>query len=159
MSQTEMERIYLEYRGKVMGYLKARIKNRAEAEDLCSDVFEKIYRKLDQFDRTKASLSTWIYSIAWNTLIDHFRRMHPGDELDENMPDGTEVDEDLLRTERLGELADALRSLPQQLMDIIILRYYDGKQLTQIADMMQISYGAVKLRHQKALTLLKAQMA
>ena len=159
MSQTEMERIYLEYRGKVMGYLKARIKNRAEAEDLCSDVFEKIYRKLDQFDRTKASLSTWIYSIARNTLIDHFRRMHPGDELDENMPDGTEVDEDLLRTERLGELADALRSLPQQLMDIIILRYYDGKQLTQIADMMQISYGAVKLRHQKALTLLKAQMA
>ncbi len=159
MSQTEMEKIYLEYRGKVMGYLKARIKNRAEAEDLCSDVFEKIYRKLDQFDRSKASLSTWIYSIARNTLIDHFRRMRPSDELDENMADGSEVDESLLRTESLGELADALRSLPRQLMDIIVLRYYDGKQLTEIAELMQISYGAVKLRHQKALTMLKAQLA
>jgi RNA polymerase sigma-70 factor (ECF subfamily) len=43
-------------------------------------------------------------------------------------------------------------------MDIIVLRYYDGKTLTEIAGMMGLSYGAVKLRHQNALQLLKKQM-
>ena len=159
MSQLDMERIYTEYSGKVMGYIKARIGSRAEAEDLCSNVFEKIWLKLDQFDRSKASLGTWIFTVTRNTLIDHFRRARPTEELDENMEDGSEVDEDLLRTETLDELAAALRHLPQQMMDIIVLRYYDGLPLTEIAEMMHLSYGAVKLRHQSALTLLREQMA
>ena len=68
------------------------------------------------------------------------------------------VEKDLLKTETLSELASALRRLPQQLMDIIVLRYYDGKPLTEIAQMMGLSYGAIKLRHQNALLLLKEQM-
>ena len=43
-------------------------------------------------------------------------------------------------------------------MDIVILRYYDGNPLTEIAQMMGISYGAVKLRHQNALMLLRSYM-
>ena len=56
------------------------------------------------------------------------------------------------------ELAAALRKLPQQLMDIVVLRYYDGKPLTEIAQIMGLSYGAVKLRHQNALMLLRQTM-
>ena len=48
--------------------------------------------------------------------------------------------------------------MPEQLRDIIILRYYDGKPLTDIAKMMHLSYGAVKLRHQNALMLLKGYL-
>ena len=68
------------------------------------------------------------------------------------------MDEGLLQTETLSELASALRKLPQQMMDIIVLRYYDGKTLTEIAQMMGLSYGAVKLRHQNALLMLKKNM-
>ena len=68
------------------------------------------------------------------------------------------MDENLLSNESLSELASALRSLPQQLMDIIVLRYYDGKPLTEIAEMMGLSYGAVKLRHQNALMLLREKL-
>ena len=39
--------------------------------------------------------------------------------------------------------------------DIIVLRYYDGKPLTEIAEMMNLSYGAVKLRHQNAVLMLR----
>ena len=155
MQTVSLDRIYTEYNGKVMGYIRARVRSKADAEDLCSEVFEKILRKIEDFDSSKASLNTWIFTITRNTVIDHFRRTRPSEELDENLSDNIELDEGLLNSETLGELAAALRKLPQQLMDIIVLRYYDGKPLTEIAEMMNLSYGAVKLRHQNAVLMLR----
>lgn len=155
MQTVDLDRIYTEYNGKVMGYIRARIRSSAEAEDLHSEVFEKILKKIGEFDPSKASLNTWIFTITRNTVIDHFRRAKPSEELDENLSDNVELDEDLLNSETLSELAAALRKLPQQMMDIIVLRYYDGKPLTEIAEMMNLSYGAVKLRHQNAVLMLR----
>ena len=73
----DLEQIYLEYRKKVMGYIRARIRSFADAEDLCEDVFEKIQRKLGDFDESKASLNTWVFTITRNTVIDYFRRSKP----------------------------------------------------------------------------------
>ena len=155
MQTADLDRIYTEYSGKVMGYIRARIRSSAEAEDLHSEVFEKVLKKIGEFDPSKASLNTWIFTITRNTVIDHFRRAKPSEELDENLSDNVELDEDLLNSETLSELAAALRKLPQQMMDIIVLRYYDGKPLTEIAEMMNLSYGAVKLRHQNAVLMLR----
>ena len=158
MTSPNMEKIYTEYSGKVMGYISARVHSRADAEDLCADVFEKVFRKIDEYDSSKAAIGTWIFTVTRNTLIDFFRRTRPSEELDENLSDDTQVDEGLLRRETLSELAAALKALPEQLRDIIVLRYYDGKPLTEIAGMMGLSYGAVKLRHQNALELLRRAM-
>ena len=138
-----------------MGYIAARVQRRADAEDLCADVFEKIYRRFDAYDSEKAALGTWIFTIARNTVIDYFRKSKPSEELDDNMADDKEVDDQLLDGETLDELAAALQQLPQELQDIVVLVYYDGKPLTEVARMMRLSYGAVKLRHQKALMLLR----
>jgi len=159
MNIEQQEKIYTTFHGKVLGYICVRVNRRADAEDLCEDVFEKVFRRIEQFDRTKASLSTWIFTITRNTVIDYFRRTRPSEELDENISDDTEVDENLLQTESLSELAAALKSLPRELMDLIVLRYYDNKPLTEVADLMGLSYGAVKLRHQKALGMLKKALA
>ena len=159
MSSFDMEQIYAEYSPKVLSYIRTRVQGQANAEDLCADVFEKIMRKIGEYDQSKAALGTWIFTITRNTVIDYFRRSRPQEELDENMQDDEfEIDADLLSGESLSELASALRHLPQQLMDIIVLRYYDGKPLTDIAKMMGLSYGAVKLRHQNALMLLREQL-
>ena len=151
----DIETIYTQFYSKVMGYIHARIRNRADAEDLCADVFEKVQRKLPDFDPSKASVSTWIFTITRNTVIDYFRRTRPSEELDENISDDTELDEGILNSESLSELAGALRALPEELRDLIVLRYYDGKPLTEIAEIMGLSYGAVKLRHQSALSRLR----
>ena len=158
MTACDLEQIYLDYYKKVMGYISARIRSRADAEDLCSEVFEKVQRKLDEFDSSKASVSTWIFTITRNTVIDHFRRTRPSGELDENLAGDFEVDASILHTESLSSLAAALKQLPTELRDIIVLRYYDGKPLTEIAELMHLSYGAVKLRHQSALVKLKRLM-
>ena len=158
MQTISIEQIYTDYSGKVMAYIRARIRSKADAEDLQSEVFEKIMRKIDEFNPEKASLNTWIFTITRNTVIDHYRRSRPGEELDENLSDGVELDESLLNNETLSELAAALRKLPEQMRDIIVLRYYDGKPLTEIAQLMGLSYGAVKLRHQNAVIMLREAM-
>ena len=151
----DIETLYTQFYSKVLSYIHARIRNRADAEDLCADVFEKVQRKLAEFDPAKASVSTWIFTITRNTVIDHYRRSKPSEELDENLADDGELDESLLNQETLSELARALKALPEELRDIIVLRYYDGKPLTEVAEMMGLSYGAVKLRHQSALAKLR----
>ena len=158
MSHLDITQIYLEYRDRVMGYIYARLRSRADAEDLCQDVFEKVHTKLDKFDPDKASISTWIYSITRNSVIDFYRRSHPHDEINENIAVDDSIDDDMLNDETLEELAEALEKLPTQLREIIVLRYYDGSPLTEIAKRMNLSYGAIKLRHAKALELIRKSM-
>ena len=69
------------------------------------------------------------------------------------------LDEGLLNSETLSELAGALKALPEELRAVIVLRYYDGKPLTEVAEIMGLSYGAVKLRHQSALAKLHKALA
>ena len=159
MNRLDTSMIYREYHDKVMGYIRARVRSKADAEDLHSEVFEKVLKKIEGFDPSKASLNTWIFTITRNTVIDHFRRTKPTEELDENLSDNIELDEGLLNSETLSELAAALKRLPEQMRDIIVLRYYDGKPLTEIAELMNLSYGAVKLRHQNAVLMLREALS
>ncbi len=155
MNRPDMTLIYTQYRKKVMGYIRTRVTSFADAEDLCQDVFEKVQIKLESYDPAKSALSTWIYTITRNTVIDYYRRRRPGEELDETIPADGEVDEALLNEQALGDLAVALKALPEELRRIVVYRYYDGLPLTDIARQMGISYGAVKLRHNSALKLLR----
>ena len=91
------------------------------------------------------------FSITRNTLIDHDHRSRSSAELDESIAVEGELKDGLLKNETLSELATSLKKLPEQLRDIIVLCYYDGKPLTEIAKIMNLSYGAVKLPHQNAL--------
>lgn len=159
MNHPDIEEIYTEYRDRVMGYIYARLRSRADAEDLCQDVFEKVNMKLDSFDSGKASISTWIYSITRNSVIDFYRRSHPHEEIDENMAQDGAVDDNLLNDETLEELAEALEKLPAELREIVVLRYYDGMPLTEIAKKMNMSYGMIKLRHNSALELIRRSMS
>ncbi len=155
MTPSEWEEIYRTHSGKVMGYITARVQRRVDAEDLCADVFEKVYRKLDEFDQDRAKISTWIFTITRNTVIDYFRKQKPTAELDENMPGNGEVDESILKEETLKEMAQALKDMPPELQNIIVLVYYQKKTLLEVSKRVHLSYRTVKLKHQKALRFLR----
>ena len=70
---TEFEQIYAKFKDKVARYIYGKIPNEHDAEDLISDVFVKVFKGLSGFDERKASLSTWIYRITQNAVIDYFR--------------------------------------------------------------------------------------
>jgi RNA polymerase sigma-70 factor, ECF subfamily len=64
---------YEQYLPKIFKYISYRINDKFLAEDITSTVFEKALTKFDQYNAEKAAMSTWIFRIARNTLIDHYR--------------------------------------------------------------------------------------
>lgn len=159
MTAAQQEKLYTQYRGKVLGYIRARVNNREDAEDLCQDVFVKVFRAADRYDAEKSAPGTWIYAVTRNAVIDYFRKNRPAEELPEDLTDDALPEDAVMQNALLDELAAALEQLPDELTDIIVARYYDRLPLTEIAERMGLSYGAVKLRHQKALLLLRTAMA
>lgn len=145
MYEKQKEIIYSEYRNKIFGYIQSKIRNVDIAEDLTSDVFVKIYEKLDQFDEKKASLSTWIYLVTRNTLIDYYRTKKVSYELTEQIGEPSSVEEEVCNKAALNDLAEGLKNLGERERNIIILHFYSGKTLREISDMMGISYSYVKL--------------
>ncbi len=149
------DQVYIEYKDRVMRYLLKKVQNLHDAEDLTSEVFLKAFKKLESFDESKASFSTWIYTVARNTVIDYYRTRKDSTELDENLTVSEYADTSLLKNETLEILADALESLDERSRNIVILHYYNGLPLKSISDAIGISYSHTKLLHNKALTELK----
>lgn len=158
MAVIDGEEVYLLYRDKVRGYISQHVNQREEVEDLCADVFEKVVSSLDTYDSTKASVSTWIFTITRNRVIDFYRRNREHAELPEELASTEMLDAGLLREETLRELAEALMKLSEEKRTIIILRYYNGLSLKDISEKTGISYGMVKVKHQQALKELKKIM-
>ena len=162
MNKQDCGFIYTQYRDKVFGFVRSKIVNQTEAEDIVQTVFLKVYSNLDKYDETKASLSTWIYTITRNTVYDYLKekRGHPVLELVDNTVDSAEEpDDSLLNKEALEELACALQKLPQNQRDIIILIYYHGKPKTEVAKILDITYGQLRYLHDKALSRLKETLS
>lgn len=149
------EDVYKEYQPKVMGYLRSHLTDYYLAEDLCADVFVKIFKKFDEYDSSKASISTWIFTVTKNTLIDYYRTNHISDELTDVYADENDNMETVYNNETLNELAEALKKLGERERKLIIMRYYNDMTLKDIAVELDISYAYVKILHNKALVEMK----
>ena len=156
MNRTEeREALYTAYSEKVRGYVFGKVANRHDAEDLVSDVFLKAYEKYPTFDAGRASVSTWLYTITRNTVIDYFRTHRPGVELPEDLPDAAGIDDGLLQRESLQALGEALNRLDERLRALIVLRYGKGLSLKDTAARLGVSYAYVKILHSNALKTLR----
>ena len=150
------EQVYADYYPKVSAYVRSKIANHHDAEDLVSAVFAKVVQKLDSYDPAKASVSTWVYTITRNTVTDHFRTRRTLVALEDYMVDEQPVE---ITDDALDSLADALLALKERERDLIVLHYYTGHTLKEVAEMMGMSYINAKVIHKKALTGLQAYYA
>ena len=158
MTELSTDKLYAVYRDKVLAYLTGRTACREDAEDLCADVFTEVFRCLPRYDPNKASLSTWIYQITRFTLIDYLRKKRPTSPSSEDIAAEKDLAEDFIRRETLERLASALNALNQEERNIIVLRYYKGLSLTEIARLTGIGYGMVKVKHTRALNALRIRL-
>ena len=168
MQTVTAETIYRDYYKKICGFVYKKVGDSNAAEDLVSDIFLKITANINRFDPEKAAVSTWVYTIANNTVLDYYRtrKIHgqlPEDNgengaLPESLVESKGLDAGLLEEEQLEELADALAKLPERSRDIIILHYYGNMTLKEVAFKMGMSYANIKIVHKKAIQELKRLM-
>ena len=157
-----MEKIYLEYREKVFRYVRGRVRNLADAEDVTSEIFLKVQTSVGSYDEEKATLSTWIYTITHNTVCNYYReRSKRALSIDENAlcsdtDDGVlaEIENEILKE----NLARALETLSEREQDIIVLYYYHEIPLRDIAIKMGITYTNAKYIKHQAISKLRLAM-
>jgi len=166
MAYLDKDSIYRQYHEKVLRYVRSKGVSPFEAEDVCANVFLKVFSKFDSFDQSKSSVSTWIYTISQNTVIDLFRsgysRYHGEFTEDFQEEDIEYVDssfDDILNDETLTELAQALKKLDQRSRDLIILVYYKNLTLKAAAEKIGSSYSNSKILIKKALEQLKSYLS
>ena len=110
-------RLYEQYLPKIFQYVSYRVGDRTAAEDLTADIFNKALTNFTKFDSGKASFSTWIFSIARNTLIDYYRKRSSEQKLRNNNNKETESgarvfsaspEEELARSEEAPRLHECI---------------------------------------------------
>jgi RNA polymerase sigma-70 factor (ECF subfamily) len=132
---------------------------RSVAEDLTQEVMTKLWRHVDQFDRTKSSLSTWLFCIARNARIDHLRRQRGeppiGDEA-LSVPDpGQAPDEAVSALQWEERVRAAMSNLPSEQLAMVKLAFFDGLSHREITEQTGLPLGTVKGRIRLALARLR----
>ena len=153
------ESIYRKYRPIVFSYISQRVASREDAEDLCQDVFVKLSRALKTYDEDKAAVSTLVYRIAHNAVIDYYRTSRTHEEVSEEAAVLPSAEDTVMDRAQARELAEALAKLPEQQRDILILRFYRGWTLVRIAKEMGLTYNTVVGRQKRALEKLREMLA
>jgi RNA polymerase sigma-70 factor, ECF subfamily len=130
MRGEDFERLYEQHAQPLFGFLAYRTGNRALAEDLVAEAFERALRARRRFDRRRASEKTWLYTIALNCLRDHLRRDAVETRALERATAGTSgaSNPGVEAVEARDEIARALLALSDEEREAIALRY--GAELT-----------------------------
>ena len=152
----ELERLVAQYQGAVLRTCSLYLCDRSQAEDAVQETFLKVYRNLDSF-RGESSEKTWILKIAMRTCYDmnhsgwsrfFNRRVTP-----EMLPEAS-----VPFTERDDALTQAVMRLPEKLRRVIILYYYQGLSVREIAETLGITQPSVSSRMKRGREKLKAAL-
>ncbi len=139
------DNIYASYFTKIKNYFKPKVSNdELIAEDLTSQTFEKALKNIDGFKWQGVSFSSWLYTIANNTLIDFYRKnkktIKIDDEFYNNIKDESKlIEESVIEDDTETRIKEILRELSRREHTIIILKFYDGLNNKEIAEKVGIS--------------------
>jgi len=160
MRDERFERLYDEHAQGLFGFLVYRTGDRALAEDLVADTFERALRARRRFDPRKGSAKTWLYSIALNRLRDHARRAaSEGRALEtlEGRAAGSEPAEgrEAELVAQRATLAHALEALAPEEREAIALRFAGDLSLKEIARVTGVPMTTAEGRVYRALGKLR----
>lgn len=161
--------LYERHRGPVFRYLLRQVGTRALAEELFQDVWSNIVHSRARYTVT-AKFSTFVYQVAHNRAIDHFRRQHGTVSLDAANDDehslldqipGNPQDDPARRAEQrqLGErLLAAIAALPEAQREAFLLREEGGLSLEDIAQATGVGFETAKSRLRYAVARLRDEL-
>ncbi|MFO8144068.1 MAG: sigma-70 family RNA polymerase sigma factor [Dehalococcoidales bacterium] len=136
--------IYDEYMPRVYRYVSYRVNSTACAEDLTSMIFEKALQKFNQYRPEKGAISTWLFAIARNTVIDYYRIKHgsktvPLQEWSDVSGNSSPVEEEFDRRAERIRLKECLSLLSPKEQEIVALKFGSEQKNRQIAASLNIS--------------------
>jgi RNA polymerase sigma-70 factor (ECF subfamily) len=145
--------LYDRYFHRVWAYVIRRTGERAEAEDITSEVFRRALENLRGYESRGVPFAAWLLRIAANLLADRFQKA--GRESPDPVPESAEADAGLERRALLFQLVDRL---PEAQRHVIELRYVEGRSLFEVAAALGKTEGAIKQLQRRALEQLRTEL-
>jgi RNA polymerase sigma factor (sigma-70 family) len=159
MRDDEFERLYSTEAAGLFSFLAYRTGDRALAEDLLADAFERALRARGKFDRRRASQKTWLYAIALNALRDHVRRSSAETRALERVGDPRGEVDPLASVHHRDELGRALSTLSAEEREAIALRFGADLSVPEIAKVLGEPLTTVEGRVYRALRKLRSELS
>jgi len=135
------------------------------AEELTQETMVVLWRRAASFDPSRARLSTWIFTVARNLKIDHYRRGGAQPAVDgswdaDQQPADLSLspDQQAIASEREGNVRAALAGLPPEQVQVLKLSYFEDQPHARIAEVLGIPLGTVKSRIRLAVAQLRLRM-
>jgi RNA polymerase sigma factor (sigma-70 family) len=156
------ERLFEEHAQGLFAFLAYRTGNRALAEDLLSETFERVLRSRQRFDPRRGSERRWLYTIALNLLRDHARRQTHEERVLRHVGAGAAYDEPdagLSAVEHRDELGRALATLNEEEREALALRFGADLKLRDVARVLGEGESAVEGRIYRALRKLRDELS
>jgi RNA polymerase sigma-70 factor (ECF subfamily) len=144
---------------RVYAYIVRRVGNRAETEDLTSEVFHQALANLKRFEWRGIPFAAWLFRIAANLISDRWQRSRREVAEDSGHLDSVQVSpSEIEEVERRATLFRLVNTLPDEQQRVVVLRFVEQKSIKEVAQEIRKTEGAVKQLQFRALTNLRARM-
>ncbi len=154
--------LYERYIESIYRYIRTRVAEDRIAEDLTETVFLRSYESLDRYKERGLRFSAFLYQVARNLLVDHYRQeeeelpIESADQISESPP---RIDDLIVHQEQVDSLRVGLEALPEEYREIIRLRVLLELSTKECAQWIGRSEGAVRVLLHRAMKALKRQVA
>src|SRR6476619_4387300 len=158
-----LEELYLIPFDRIYSYLHVSVGNRHDAEDLTTQTFLKMLEKIDSFKWQSAPFSAWLFRIAHNLAMDHFRarrRWQPEEEVPEP-PGEEEPSAELAAMQTIGResMLKLIERLSPEQQQVLTLKFVFNLPNAEVAAILDKTEGAIKSLQNRALVSLQKQIA
>ena len=158
-----LEELYLLHFDRIYSYLHMSVGNRHDAEDLTTQTFLRMLESITRFRWRSAPFSAWLFRIAHNLAMDHFRasrRWQPEEEVPEP-PGETEPSAELVAFQSLGRqsMLELIDDLSQEQKQVLTLKFVFNLPNAEVATILGKTEGAVESLQHRALVSLQKRLA
>jgi RNA polymerase sigma-70 factor, ECF subfamily len=157
-----LEELYLIHFDRIYSYLHVSVGNRHDAEDLTTQTFLKMLEKIGSFKWQSAPFSAWLFRIAHNLAMDHFRsrrRWQPEEEVPEP-PGDAEPSAELMAMQTIGResMLKLIERLSPEQQQVLTLKFVFNLPNAEVAAILDKTEGAIKSLQHRALVSLQKQI-
>ncbi|MEC7289951.1 MAG: sigma-70 family RNA polymerase sigma factor [Pseudomonadota bacterium] len=161
-SRAAFSEVFEYFAPRLKSYLMRLGSDGSAAEEIMQEVMLNVWRKAEQYDRTQASVSTWIFRIARNRRIDSLRRTNKP-ELDAEDPmlrpaEAETPDITVNRAQIEIQVRDAIETLPSEQLTLLKAAFYEGLSHSEVAKKFGLPLGTVKSRIRLAFQRLRGSL-
>jgi RNA polymerase sigma-70 factor (ECF subfamily) len=152
--------IYDNFAQRIFKYVRIKVQNRQEAEDILQEIFIKAYKGLGSLSMENLNFSAWLYKVAGNTINDYFRKIYRRPEIlsiDESfdLSDGKSLEKEIVEKSDLDTARKAFKKLPPLYKQVLELRFLQDMSLNEVAKILNKSNLSVRLVQYRALKKVK----